>query len=97
MTACINWSTGVTQCMFLYVPYASCHLIVGQLCQLMETGSSSNIRQSCSPLQSYLTSLSSSCNSGDPGTLIWTPDESTPNTVYYQVLQTLLPHISSLK
>ena len=69
----------------------SAYLVVGRLCELMETVSSSNIRQSCNDLQPYVTSLerNPSCNTGTPGTLVWTPDENTSRVVYYQVQQTL--------
>jgi len=52
----------------------------------METATSEIVRQSCNVLQPYITSLElgSSCNSGEPGKLVWTPDENTPNVVYYQ-------------
>jgi len=62
-------------------------LAVGPLCVLMETANSEIMRQSCGPLQPYVNSLvrSSSCNSGEPGQFLWSPDETTPDVVYYQV------------
>ncbi len=65
-------------------------IIVGQLCELTETPTTSqNTRESCSSnLQDYLDtlSISSACATAQPGILVWTPDETTPDTVYYQVL-----------
>ena len=60
---------------------------VGRLCQLLETPASQNTRESCSDLQTYIDTLETpaSCNSGEPGKLVWTPDENTPDLVYYQV------------
>ena len=62
--------------------------IVGRLCELRETTASETSRQSCNDLQTYISTLetTASCNSGEPGTLVWTPDENTPDLVYYQVL-----------
>ena len=62
-------------------------LAVGPLCVLMETANSEIVRQSCGPLQPYVNSLvpSSSCNSGEPSQFFWSPDETTPDVVYYQV------------
>lgn len=33
----------------------------------------------------YQRTLSLVCDHGDPGVVQWTPDEDTPDTVYYQV------------
>ena len=69
---------------------------VGPLCQLTETATSENTRQRCDGLPQYIATLTeaprTSCNSGRPGTLVWVPDENTPNTVYYQVIH--VPHQS---
>ena len=67
---------------------------VGPLCQLRETATSENIRQRCSALPQYIATLrevsGTLCNPGRPGTLVWIPDENTPDTVYYQVIH--VPH-----
>lgn len=34
----------------------------------------------------YQRTLSLVCDHGEPGVIQWTPDENTPDTVYYQVL-----------
>lgn len=63
---------------------------VGPLCQIRETAASENIRQRCSALPQYIATLrevpGTLCNPGQPGTLVWVPDENTPDTVYYQVI-----------
>ena len=60
---------------------------VGEQCQLLETAFSTYLRESCSDLDMYINSLeySESCSIGTPGVLIWTPDNDTPDLVYYQV------------
>ena len=62
--------------------------IVGRLCELRETAASEISRQGCNDLQAYIGTLETpaSCNSGEPGTLVWTPDDDTDDLVYYQVL-----------
>lgn len=52
----------------------------------METATSGIIRQTCDTYENYVGSLNMMCVSGTPGTLVWTPDESTPDLVYYQVI-----------
>ena len=65
---------------------------VGKQCQLLETTSSTYLRESCSDLDMYINSLeySESCSTGTPGILIWTPDNDTPDLVYYQVRRVLI-------
>ena len=58
---------------------------VGPLCELSDTAQSEGIRQSCGSYDDYISNLSSTCQGGDPGELVWTPDDSTPDLVYYQV------------
>ena len=65
-------------------------LVVGRLCQSTETESATNIREGCGPLDSYLSALDSSCGNGGPGIFDWTPDEDTPDVVYYQVSRMIL-------
>ena len=43
------------------------------------------VRQSCGPYDDYISGLEITCRNGTHGKLIWTPDENTPNLVYYQV------------
>ena len=60
--------------------------VVGRLCESDETVSATNIRETCMSEADYFKALSSPvCMPGQPGVFTWTPDESTPNTVYYQV------------
>ena len=63
--------------------------LVGRLCELVETPSALASRTSCQDLDDYLSKLEdgSGCSQGQAGTLSWTPDENTPDTVYYQVSQ----------
>ena len=60
---------------------------VGRLCELNEGPMALASRTSCQGIADYLSKLeeSSGCSQGQPGTLTWTPDESTPDTLYYQV------------
>ena len=54
----------------------------------METSSSGDVAATCSSsLEDYLNTLDVSCegDEGDVGILTWTPDENTPDVVYYQV------------
>ena len=65
---------------------------MGKQCQLLETAFSTYLRESCSDLDMYINSLeySESCSTGTPGVLIWTPDNDTPDLVYYQVRRVLI-------
>lgn len=60
---------------------------VGPLCQMEESEQSFIIRSNCLDLVTYTNSLvsSSQCTSGQPGRVVWTPDDNTPDLVYYQV------------
>ena len=58
---------------------------VGALCEYSETMTSELVRQSCGPYNEYIGSLDFTCLNGTHGKLIWTPDENTPDLVYYQV------------
>ena len=63
-------------------------LIAGRHCQVVETSSSATPATQCSStLQDYLDTLTVSCQGteDEAATLTWTPDEDTPDTVYYQV------------
>lgn len=62
---------------------------VGELCKHVESPQSEVLRQNCFDLEDYTDTLSlaGSCRSGSgqPGKIVWTPDENTPDVVYYQV------------
>ena len=62
-------------------------LAVGRLCELTEPPAALASRTSCQDLNNYLSLLEekSGCSQGQPGTLTWTPDQNTPDIVYYQV------------
>ena len=67
-------------CLWLFV------CSVGRLCQSEETNAATTARESCMDESAYFSALTSpSCSSGEPGKLVWTPDDSVPDTVYYQV------------
>ena len=42
-------------------------------------------REGCMDRDTYEDLLEVNCDSGNPATLTWTPDDSTPDLVYYQV------------
>ena len=60
---------------------------VGRLCELVEGSGAVTSRTSCQPLNHYLGLLeeNSNCSQGEPGVVTWTPDQNTPDIVYYQV------------
>ena len=71
-------------------------IAAGRHCQYVETASSANVATECSStLQDYQNSLRVSCqgSASEAANLTWTPNENTPDTVYYQV--NFSPGISS--
>ena len=58
---------------------------VGALCRYSEVSQSEVLRQSCGPYGDYFNSLEFECRNGTHGKLLWSPDENTPDLVYYQV------------
>ncbi len=62
---------------------------MGHYCLSEETEAARNAREeSCSSLEDYLENLDAgnpTCDPGQPGIFTWTPDDSTPDEVYYQV------------
>ncbi len=59
--------------------------VVGRLCMLTESEEAIQVRERCGNLDDYLGNLNTSCREGQPGSIVWTPDENTPSLVYYQV------------
>ncbi|XP_065916176.1 protein Skeletor, isoforms B/C-like [Dysidea avara] len=62
-------------------------LAAGRHCQHVETSSSGNVATSCSnSLEDYLNTLTVSCegDESEAAILTWTPDDNTPDLVYYQ-------------
>ncbi|XP_065916181.1 protein Skeletor, isoforms B/C-like [Dysidea avara] len=62
-------------------------LAAGRHCQHVETSSSGDVATSCSSsLEDYLNTLNVSCegDESEAAILTWTPDDNTPNVVYYQ-------------
>lgn len=62
---------------------------MGRLCERQESPEATRIRETCgsskSAYEEALSRSSLTCAPGEPGILRWTPDESTPDTVFYQV------------
>ena len=61
---------------------------MGRLCLLNESQEARNIRETCGTFDEYMSEVVSQeppCASGTSGIVTWTPDETTPNLVYYQV------------
>ena len=77
-------------CMYMFNannPY-SCIPPAGRLCEHVETEDSAAVAENCdSELQDYLDTLDVTCqsNESDAAILSWTPDDNTPDIVYYQV------------
>ena len=71
------------------LPFTVLYIIAaGRHCQYVETASSANVATECSStLQDYQNSLRVSCqgSASEAANLTWTPNENTPDTVYYQV------------
>ena len=63
-------------------------LLAGRHCEHVETDASASVAEDCnSNLQEYLDTLSVSCqgDESEAAILTWTPDDDTPDIVYYQV------------
>ena len=69
------------------IAYPTQSYTVGPLCQWVETDSAVYTRESCNTLEAYINTLmtTGSCEFTQPGRLVWTPNEDTPDIVYYQV------------
>lgn len=60
---------------------------VGRLCEYFEPEEASTILDTCGTFADYLsvvTGVDPQCDTGEPGMLVWTPDEDTPDEVFYQ-------------
>ena len=65
-----------------------CYNAAGRHCAHEETAQSESVAMDCnSNLQDYLDTLTVSCqgDESEAAILTWTPDENTPDVVYYQV------------
>ncbi len=61
--------------------------VAGRLCSCIEGARGAAVREGCGSREDYEESLECSCDeSGEPAILTWTPDENTPDTLYYQVI-----------
>lgn len=56
---------------------------VGRLCHWTHQGDSD--ADDFESFGAYQRTLELKCDEGEPGVIQWTPDENTPDTVYYQV------------
>lgn len=56
---------------------------IGRLCHWTHTGDSD--ADDFESFGAYQRTLELKCDQGEPGVIEWTPDKSTPDTVYYQV------------
>ena len=57
---------------------------IGRLCQLDESPEATETLSNCGTREQYQQQLTLSCRPGEPGMITWTPDDNTPNTVYYE-------------
>ena len=68
---------------------SACYPSVGPLCEHQSTQSSGSVSENCQmTFQDYFATLNLTCAGtriSDAGILVWTPDENTPDIVYYQV------------
>ena len=67
--------------------------LAGRYCAHEETAQSGAVAMNCdSNLQDYLDTLSVSCqgDKSEAAILTWTPDQNTPDVVYYQVSHILI-------
>ena len=68
------------------------YMLAGRHCQHVESSSSGDVATSCSnSLEDYLNTLTVSCegDESEAAILTWTPDDNTPDLVYYQVINTI--------
>ena len=95
-----RWEVSVsTSYLYLVHPLTLCVCqTVGPYCEYKESGASISARENCRSFDQYLDSLlEQPCRSDDPpGVFTWTPDDSTPDTVYYQVMVTMTTFMSVL-
>lgn len=52
---------------------------------LTEDAAATQVLTQCGTYEEYFRALGSSCTTGESGRLEWTPDDNTPDIVYYQV------------
>ena len=72
----------------IYIYYEMKMFTAGRYCSHEETASSGAVAEDCDKnLQDYLDTLTVTCEGEDSeaAILTWTPDENTPDVVYYQV------------
>ena len=57
------------------------HFSEGRICQLTGGGDPADFPR----FEDYRATLTEECDDGSPGQLVFTPDDDTPDTIYYQV------------
>ena len=86
---------------WLYVVHSYANFnLAGRYCSHEETAESESVALDCnSTLRDYLDTLNVSCvgAESDAAILTWTPDENTPDIVYYQVRKMLMYYMSEYK
>lgn len=65
--------------LILYIAYFT----VGRFCEYRNTAGDRS--GEFTSFDQYVDTLTLGCDVGIPGTFTWTPDENTPDIVYYQV------------
>ena len=73
------------------ISYYALHFSItaGRYCEHIETDESGAVATNCSSsLEDYLNTLTVSCegDESEAAILTWTPDDNTPDLVYYQVI-----------
>ena len=72
-------------CVLLVTVFVPC--AVGRFCYYGPNGTDQ--ADNVESFSEYNKTLTLQCEEGEPGVFTWTPDETTPNEVYYQVNQSL--------
>lgn len=70
---------------------------VGRYCEYQQSTEAAAILDSCGSQADYTAALAGFCKTGSVGVLEWTPDENTPDTVYYQVCRFFEVHAKHQK
>ena len=76
------------------------HYSAGRFCSHVETALSASVAMECnSTLQEYLNTLNVRCegDESEAAILTWTPDENTPDVVYYQVSNVYMMLIANVQ
>ncbi len=83
--SCVLLVTMFVPCVLLVTVFVPC--AVGRFCYYGPNGTDQ--ADNVESFSEYNKTLTLQCEEGEPGVFTWTPDETTPNEVYYQVNQSL--------